>query len=674
MVAPSKPPMGPEPSSLARRARRLGLDRATLVVFVGLLTTGVAYWYAAVLDEHREIAAFRQHARLFGAVLQKRLDRSFELMNTVPALIVVKPELNSKDFSRFVRQAGEEHAALQWAPRVAEAERTAFEARAKADVAKNYEIREAKGAGLLVHSDTRTMYVPILFVEPPNPEILGFDLYSEESRRNYVERARDSGKAVVSERFELIEEQQPAPALAVYIPVYRPGQPITSEQQRRSAFMGVVVGVLRPAQLVPSGLAGLDTATLDVALTDPGASSEEASLLYESSLGAEVGIEAAAEAATFPLRIGDRKLNAMFAPGIGFKRLSPRYRFHVALSGLGLTLFLALGFAVLRTRRVVRAASRAAEQLGQYEVLEEIGRGGMGVVYKARHSTLRRATAIKLLTRPSESLRTRFEREARVTSRLRHPNTVQIYDYGRTPEGALYYAMEFVTGISLSELVKSEGPQSPARVVHLLEQIVGSLAEAHAEGLVHRDIKPANIMVQSKGGVPDFVTVLDFGLVRDLSMQETLTGRNVPIGTPAYMSPEQIRDETVSESADLYALGGVAYYLLTATPPFQAATAVEVCMGHLNQQPEPPSRRLGRALPPDLEALVLQLLEKDPANRPPSALDVLRRLQHLEGVGVWDPDQARLWWSRKDNTEVDVLEGPVSGNRRTITVDFSSRS
>lgn len=674
MGAPSKPPMGPEPSSLGRRARRLGLDRATLVVIVGLIATAGAYWYARILDQQREVAAFRHHARLLAAVLQKRLDRSFEMMNTVPALIAVKPELSAGDFSRFVRQAGSEHAALQWAPRVREAERKDFEARARREVARNYEIREAKGAGLLVHADVRAMYVPILYVEPPNPDILGFDLFSEDSRRGYVSQARDSGKAVVSARFELIEEQQPTPALAVYIPVYQPGQPIASETQRRDAFMGIVAGVLRPSALVPSGLSGLDVSTLDVALTDPSAKSDDAGLLYESSLGAEVGVEAAPEGASFPVRIGDRELTASFAPGIGFQRLSPRYRFHVALGGVALTVFLALGLAVLRTRRVVQAASRAAEQLGQYEVLEEIGRGGMGVVYKARHSTLRRATAIKLLTRPSESLRTRFEREARATSRLRHPNTVQIYDYGRTPEGALYYAMEFVTGISLSELVKSEGAQSPSRVVHLLEQIVGSLAEAHSEGLVHRDIKPANIMVQCKGGVPDFVTVLDFGLVRDLSMQETLTGRNVPIGTPAYMSPEQIRDETVSESADLYAVGGVAYYLLTATPPFQAATAVEVCMGHLNQQPEPPSQRLGRALPAELEALVLQLLEKDIANRPSSALEVLRRLEQLSDVAPWDHEAARRWWSRRDNPEVEVLEGPVSGNRRTITVDFSSRS
>jgi len=297
----------------------------------------------------------------------------------------------------------------------------------------------------------------------------------------------------------------------------------------------------------------------------------------------------------------------------------------------------------------------------------------MGVVYKAQHSTLRRATAIKLLLKPSDSLKRRFEREARVTSRLCHPNTVQVYDYGRTPDGALYYAMEYVSGVSLSELVKSEGPQPAGRVVHLLAQIAGSLAEAHTAGLVHRDIKPANVMIQSKGGVPDHVTVLDFGLVRDLTMEETLTARQMPVGTPSYMSPEQIRDEAVSASSDLYAVGGLAYYLLTGTPPFQGATAVEVCMGHLKQQPTPPSERLGQSIPAELEALVLSLLAKEATQRPASAIELLRQLEALSGFTPWSREQARLWWSGRSSDMGEEIEAPRSSGRRTITVDFSSR-
>src|SRR5690606_27132744 len=198
------------------------------------------------------------------------------------------------EFGRFVKLAGSSYAAIQWAPRLTETERPEFERLAQAAGLKNFEIREAKGAGMLVRASVRSTYVPLLYIEPPNPEVLGYDLWSENTRRGYVERCRDSGRAVVSERFELIEEELPTPALAIYLPVYALGQPISTQQQRRDAFSGVAVGVLPLADLVPRALAGFDIATLDLALVDTSAKTEEAELLFESSLGAKVGVEASA--------------------------------------------------------------------------------------------------------------------------------------------------------------------------------------------------------------------------------------------------------------------------------------------------------------------------------------------------------------------------------------------
>ncbi len=677
-------------------ARRMGLDGAIWVVLVGLGLTSALYYWAGIGDDEREQHAFRQHTRLHAMTLQRRLDRSLELVQTVPAAFSVKPELTEAEFVRFVRLAKIVHTTVQWAPRVAEAERAGFEAVAQASGHPSYRIREARGSGLFVPAAVRATYLPVRYCEPPNKEIVGFDLSSEDARRAAIEQSRDQGKTLVTGRFELIESQRPVIAVAVYQPVYAVGQPQSSESQRREAFRGVVASVWVPAQLVREGLAEIDLEHLDVSLTDASAASEGERVLYESALGASIGVDVAPISARVPIRVGDRQWQVAFAPRPGFARLSPSYRFHLALGGFGVTLLVALVFALWRGRRVIQHATHALDQLGQYEILEEIGRGGMGVVYRARHATLRRATAVKLLSRPSERLQQRFEREALATSRLRHPNTVAVYDYGRTPDGSLYYAMELIAGISLSALVRRDGPLPPGRVVHLLKQIAGSLGEAHAAGLVHRDVKPGNVMLQNKGGEPDFVTVLDFGLVRDLSGKATLTGRAAPVGTPEYMAPEQIRDDVVTPATDLYALGAVAYFLLTGTPPFHAATAVEVCMGHLNHEPESPSARLGEPLPAGLERLVLSLLAKDPHERPRSAREVASLLEQLEGVPAWSRAQAEAWWRAQqppgqagpdeaqaldagsvsvnlDDTVEDTLEGTGDGERRTITVDFSSR-
>ena len=290
-----------------------------------------------------------------------------------------------------------------------------------------------------------------------------------------------------------------------------------------------------------------------------------------------------------------------------------------------------------------------ARQLGQYTLEQKIGEGGMGEIFRARHAMLRRPTAIKVMTGDgSEAALRRFEKEVQLTARLTHPNTISIYDYGRTPDGRFYYAMELLEGMTLEELVARAGPQPCGRVIHILLQVCGALREAHAVGLIHRDIKPANVYLCSRGAVHDVVKVLDFGLVREFRSDGSVTGSNLDIlvGTPLYLSPEAILSPAQLDSrADIYALGALAYVLLTGAPPFAGRTLVELCGHHLHSVPEPPSSR-GVAVAPDLEEVVLACLAKEPSARPQTAQELAERLRRCRDRGSWGEAEAELWWTQ----------------------------
>jgi len=325
---------------------------------------------------------------------------------------------------------------------------------------------------------------------------------------------------------------------------------------------------------------------------------------------------------------------------------------------------------------------REATQLGQYTLETKLGEGGMGIVYRARHAMLRRPTAVKLLPpdRAGADNIARFEREVQLTSLLNHPNTITIYDYGRTHDGVFYYAMEYLDGCDLEELVRRDGPQAPACVVSILEQISGSLAEAHAAGLIHRDIKPGNVILCERGGLPGVVKVVDFGLVRrvtDGSAQvPALSNVNAIIGTPLYLSPEGIaRPAAVDARSDLYAAGAVAYFLLTGEHVFEAPSVVEVCGHHLHTSPIPPSVRLDRSLPADLEELVLSCLQKNPEHRPQSAADLAERLSRLDCRSEWNADERMTWWLRVQSAarDNDRHSSEISASR-TLAIDFSGRA
>jgi serine/threonine-protein kinase len=322
-----------------------------------------------------------------------------------------------------------------------------------------------------------------------------------------------------------------------------------------------------------------------------------------------------------------------------------------------------------------------ARRLGQYTLEAKIGEGGMGEVYRASHALLRRPTAIKLLSTQAvtDEQARRFEKEVQLTARLRHPNTISIYDYGRTPEGTFYYAMELLDGITLEQLVERDGAQPPSRVIHLLLQMCGALREAHEAGLIHRDIKPANAIVCNRSGLFDLVKVLDFGLVKQVAGDARLSLSNADaiVGTPLFMSPEEISSPgAVGPASDLYSLGAVAYYLLSGTPVFAPTNVIEVCGHHLHTPPEPLSARAGQPLPSDLEGLVHACLSKQPAARPASAQDLAERLSKCADAGRWTERDARAWWQRHAEHPLATAPAPsraLPAESRTLQVDFAAR-
>jgi hypothetical protein len=320
----------------------------------------------------------------------------------------------------------------------------------------------------------------------------------------------------------------------------------------------------------------------------------------------------------------------------------------------GIAVAMAAGFS--QTIYGLRKAVSDSQRLGQYTLEKKLGEGGMGVVYRASHAMLRRPTAVKLLLpeRAGKHDLVRFEREVRRTAMLTHPNTVTVFDYGRTTDGVFYYAMELLEGASLDEMVEVDGPQPAERVIHLLEQAAASLAEAHDAGLIHRDVKPGNILVVDRGGISDLVKVVDFGLVKDVGSKASAAATAAPAltmadaitGTPLYIAPETLSaPETVDGRADLYALGAVGYWLLTGTHVFGAKSILEVCAHHLHSVPEPPSARLGTPVAADLEQLLLACLAKRPEDRPASAQLLRERLRACSAAGAWTNARAAHWWA-----------------------------
>lgn len=294
--------------------------------------------------------------------------------------------------------------------------------------------------------------------------------------------------------------------------------------------------------------------------------------------------------------------------------------------------------------------AEVARELGQYLLLRRLGEGGMGSVYLAEHRFLRRPCAVKLIRAEQandEVALARFEREVQSAAGLTHPNTVQIYDYGQSEDGTFYFAMEFLPGIALDELVERHGPLEPGRVIHTLSQLCGALHEAHERGLVHRDLKPGNVMLCERGGVPDVAKLLDFGLVAALQEPATdprITQAGMIMGTPDFMSPEQcLGDVSVTQASDIYSLGALGYFLLTGRAPFSGRAAMQTLMAHVNEMPRPITE-LRPDVPVELAKVIARCLAKEPADRFSDVASLERALSRSVGSVGWTRENARAWW------------------------------
>ncbi|HKY64573.1 MAG TPA: serine/threonine-protein kinase [bacterium] len=324
---------------------------------------------------------------------------------------------------------------------------------------------------------------------------------------------------------------------------------------------------------------------------------------------------------------------------------------NLALGALFLGVSAGLLLYIVRSLERGRRALCEERRFGNYIIEDYLGTGGMGKVYRARHISMLRPTALKIMEPKNEDLTRailRFEREVKLSATLCHPNTITIYDFGRCDDLTYYYAMELLSGLDLQRMIERFGPLTASRSVHILKQVCGSLSEAHRKGIVHRDIKPSNIFLSVSGGVFDFVKVLDFGLAKEIAQDpKGLTSTDAFLGTPSYVAPEMILDrEKVDGRTDIYMLGCVAYWMLTGHPPFEGRSNAQVLVEHVNDLPKWPSDRAEQEIPADLERIVMRCLEKEMAERYRDTEELCLALETIEPQIPWNQGQARDWWNR----------------------------
>ena len=666
------------------RGARTSVPTRRYVAALAIAGAGAALTAGAcVLAAHRSVDQQQRQFDDRAAVLAGAVARSFqttrEVVLSLPALFEASIAVEQKEFTTFVRPALRRHpslAALEWAPLVKDEDRAAFEDAVRRDGFPTFEIREPDASGKMVRSPRRPIYLPLAYLEPAVEAVRGLEVLFEPGRRVEIQAAIDMGTMHVSHRFRLVEDPEGVQSVAVYAPGYAPSRRQTSTAERRAALLGLGIALFRLRPLIDGALAGQMGEGIALALIDPSAP-EDVRVLYESRPGTASSEGADLMAHREMFDFGNRRYTVLTVEPPG-----PVWNQWLVLAiGLGLTVVATAAYLTLATIGGLRRKLAESVKLGQYTLEEQIGEGGMGVVYRATHAMLRRPAAIKLLMKKaaSESDLARFEREVQLTSRLAHPNTISIFDYGRTSDGIFYYVMEFLDGMDLDRLVRELGPLEPGRAIHILAQVSGALAEAHLMGLIHRDIKPANIVLTERRDEPDVVKVVDFGLVKAIdpsASQIGITGTDAITGTPLYLAPEAITaPDTIDGRVDIYALGAVAYFILTGQHVFEGRTVVEVLGKHLADQPVPPSRRLGRPLPADLEALVLACLAKDRSARPASASELRAALLACRDAQSYDVAATRRWW-QEHGASLRMCPGRgdrLTGPDATMAIDLHGR-
>ncbi|MCM2255217.1 MAG: CHASE domain-containing protein [Vicinamibacteria bacterium] len=646
--------------------RRL-LRPGDLVLGAALLAAGLAAAFVMNGAEDAETEErFRARARRAAAAIDTAVTGPLEPALAVAGLFAASEHVDRAEFRAFTTPLLRRHPALyalEWLPWVDGRALPGLEREAAREGVAGFSVWESSSNGPRPVTPGPA-HAPIVFMEPPHAGALGFDVLSDAGRRAYALAARDRGEPVASRRFRLVEDPRDLPlwSVAIYQPAYRGGLPPVGVPARRESLLGFGIAVFRVAPLLDHALRRIEADDVKVVVSDHGDGSAREDV-HTWGAGPEAG-RSHAWRESFVVPVADRNWQIEVTPRPGAFVESHRGSLSLALLGpLAALTAIALRVAIRTAHRIRGEVPK--QTIGPYTLLRRIGSGGMGVVWEAHHSLLRRPTVVKLIAPElvSEESLTRFEREAHATSRLSHPNTVEIYDFGRTKDGVFYYAMERLRGIDLDAMVTRFGPIGPARAIHLLRQAAAALGEAHATGLVHRDVKPANVMACVVGGIPDFVKVLDFGLVKDLRRETgpSLSQEGTALGTPLYLAPEGLtRPAEVDVRLDVYALAAVGYFMLCGRTPYGGNSAFEIFARQQQGPPPPPSAVLGRALPHALEDLLMRGLAFAPESRPRDGRAMQTELARLAGVLDWSEEEARAWWESHGQPFLEAREAAAS--------------
>jgi CHASE1-domain containing sensor protein/tRNA A-37 threonylcarbamoyl transferase component Bud32 len=617
------------------------------VAVVGTVLTIVA---ARISVERTRIArgqVLDQAAEQLSFAVIERVSLPAEALQTLGAFIAHAPSVDRPTFDAV---AASVHArtpriyALEWAPRIRGDERAALEARARTEVTPDWTVREPADNGLTT-ALPRDEYMPILYAFPINPAF-GFDVLSRRESREMVQECCRAGHAMFSPRYRLVEDAENAASVILYEPVWHGARIPADPAARCRELDGIAILIFRVGAVVGeaidrSGHAGLDVNLEDVSTGGP------ADTLYEHRAG---GVPRANRAqhrdAAIEMYGRTWRLRVAYVD-------EPAWPFAEMAIGSGLTAVAAVLAGVAAWLLANRRRLLAMNRLGQYKVEREIGRGAMGVVYRAQHQLLRRPAALKLLAPDlvDAASRARFEREVRLAAKLQHPSVVQVYDFGVTAEGLFFYAMELLDGVTIAELV-GRGPMPVARTIAIVRQVAEALREAHGKRIVHRDLAPSNLMLTVRGETYDVVKVLDFGLVKRI---RTVAGdedhaplsseAGLVIGTPGFIAPEVLRGKDADERVDIYALGAVWYAMLAGRPPYAAASPELTMKAQLRAAPVP-LHKLDPELPMAVVELVTECMQADPRLRLRSMSELVQRLDAL-AVPPWTQELARRWWKER---------------------------
>lgn len=612
----------------------IGALLTTLAVRISIARARVAR--GQMLDQEAEHLAF---------AVTERISLPSEAVQTLAAFIAHAPAL---DRATFDAVAASIHArmpriyAVEWAPLIDAGERAALETRARAEI-PGWTVREPAGNHLVI-AGTRARYVPILYIFPTNPAF-GFDILARAESAEMVQIACGAGHAVLSPRYRLIEDSDDVASVLLYAPVWRANKVPADAAARCRDLDGIAILIFRVGPVVGEVMARSGREDLDVNLED--VTDGAPTVLYEHRPG---GVARAARAQHRDAAI--ERHGRVWRLRVAFPAPAPFPLLPLLIGGGVTALGAALGgvaaWLLANRRRLV-----AMNRLGNYRVEREIGRGAMGVVYRAEHTLLRRPAALKLLAPDlvDATSRARFEREVRLAAKLQHPSVVQVYDFGVTAEGLFFYAMELLDGVTLTEII-ARGPMPLARATNIVRQIADALREAHGKRIVHRDLAPSNLMLTVRGETYDVVKVLDFGLVKrirtvdgDEDHTESRSDVGHVTGTPGFIAPEVLRGKDADERVDIYALGAVWYALLTGRAPFSGPTPEAIMKAQLRAAPVP-LHKLEPEVPMSVVELISECMQADPRLRLRSMSDLLGRIDGLT-VADWTQEQARRWWKER---------------------------